>query len=114
MKHHRDLTDAEFESRFDKLTLDPSLFSHEAHLRLGWIHIRKYGKELAIKNICDQIKAFDQKHGDGTKFNRDLTISSIEVLASFMKDSEANNFQQFINDNPVLRTDFMKLVAQHR
>jgi hypothetical protein len=40
---HFSLTDIEFENQFENGTLKPELFSHEAHVRLAWIHIKKYG-----------------------------------------------------------------------
>ena len=110
VKHHTELTDDEFEKEFRDLTLDPSLFNHEAHLRLGWIHITKYGQEKAIENICSQIRAFDLKHGDGTKFNRILTEKSIQVLSTFISESDSNDFNELIQNHPALRTDFMNLI----
>lgn len=57
---HFDLSDEEFEEEFADCILNLSLFTHEAHLRLAYIHIKKYGQVMAVENICSQIKAFDQ------------------------------------------------------
>ena len=63
MATHYQLTDSEFESAFREGTLSPALFDHEAHLRLAWIHLRTYGLDQAISNICSQLKAFTIKAG---------------------------------------------------
>lgn len=41
MNNHFELTDFEFEEKFEKRIFDPELFSHEAHIRLAWIQINK-------------------------------------------------------------------------
>jgi hypothetical protein len=38
MEKHLELTDLEFEANFKNCSLNPDIFSHEAHLRLAWIH----------------------------------------------------------------------------
>jgi hypothetical protein len=37
------LRDELFEKQFQNCQFNPALFNHEAHLRLAWIHITKYG-----------------------------------------------------------------------
>ena len=58
MKSYKELTDLEFENQFKDCTLNPELFTHEAHLRLTWIHINKYGAEKAESSIPSQIIAY--------------------------------------------------------
>ncbi len=50
MEEHFYLTDIQFERQFANCSLNPELFSHEAHLRLAWLHISKYGLKV-IMNI---------------------------------------------------------------
>jgi len=58
MENHNDLSDFEFEKQFENCELNPSMFSHEAHLRLVWIHIRNYGVEKALQNVPLQLQNF--------------------------------------------------------
>jgi len=110
---HFSLSDEVFEQQFADTTLAPQLFSHEAHLRLAWIHIQKYGKDQAIANVCNQIQRFDRTHGDGTMFNRTVTVAAVEAVANFMGKIEASDFTNFINQAPRLRNNLKDLVAQH-
>lgn len=112
MKHF-DLTDSEFERNFENCRLDPSIFNHEAHLRLAWIHIYKYGLEKAIDNITSQLKQFTTKIGASHKFNKTLSVASIYVVHHFMKKSDADNFKEFISENPKLRYAFKDLLECH-
>ncbi|MEM6720185.1 MAG: hypothetical protein AAF611_12745 [Bacteroidota bacterium] len=58
MKSHSQLTDAAFELQFSQCEFAPSLFNHEAHLRLEWIHINNYGIAKVWK-ADKQVKSFE-------------------------------------------------------
>jgi hypothetical protein len=113
MNSHSDLTDAAFEQQFQTCTLDPALFSHEAHLRLAWIHIRQYGVEQAIENICTQLIAYTSHLGASDKYNKTLTIAATRAVYHFMQKTAAGSFADFIRQFPRLTTNFRDLIASH-
>ena len=113
MGKHYKFSDLEFEMHFKKCSLDPELFSHEAHLRLAWIHINKYGLDMAIKNICVQLRDFVASFGAQDKFNKTLTVAAINAVYHFMQRSNSENFRDFINAFPLLKDDFKKLIGCH-
>ena len=110
---HYTLSDAEFESQFKTCTLDPTLFTHEAHLRLAWIHIKQYGIDLAIENVNAQLIGFVAHVGAADKFNKTVTIAALHAVHHFIKRSTAENFQGFIQEFPRLKTDFRALMSAH-
>jgi len=113
MKTHFDLSDIQFEEQFKIGTLDVTLFSHEAHLRLAWIHVQKYGVYTAITNICNQLQAFVILHGAEAKFNKTLTIAAIKTVHHFIGRSDATMFGEFILEFPRLKYHFKELMAAH-
>jgi len=113
MEPHFKLIDIEFEKAFKNCSLDASLFSHEAHLRLAWIHIDKYGIEKAIKNICTQLLQFTQSLGAEDKYNTTVTIAAIRAVYHFKLKSNSDNFRNFILEFPRLKTSFKKLLEFH-
>lgn len=112
-KHHSQLTDSHFEKAFENLTLDPVLFSHEAHLRLAYIHINKYGLSAAKFNLCRQIQAYAQSLGAHRKFNKTVTIAATLAIHHFMTRSKSNTFEGLINEFPRLNTHFIELLKTH-
>lgn len=113
IEHHSQLTNTEFENRFQNCELSPKLFSHEAHLRLAWIHINQYGAAKAIQNITNQIKNY-VKHLDAEdKYNETLTVAAIKVVEHFMNKSQSDNFQDFIIEYPRLKNNFKTLIDAH-
>lgn len=113
MEAHYSLTDEAFEKQFRFGLLHPSFFSHDAHLRLAWIHIFKYGIESAIGNITEQLRRFTEIHGEQTKYNETVTVAAIKAVNHFMQRTEADNFNDFIEEFPRLSVGFKELLGYH-
>ncbi len=113
MEKHFELTDKAFENSFIDCTLDPKIFSHEAHLRLAWIHLNNYGIVQAEENIQKQLQNFVALAGAKDKYNTTLTIVAIKVVDHFMQQSNSNNFKDFILEFPKLKTHFKQLIETH-
>jgi len=113
LEKHYQLTDAEFEKQFANCTLDAKLFSHEAHLRLAWIHLDKYGIDQAIQSICLQLVNFVDSLGASDKYNKTVTIAAVRAVYHFMLKSETANFKDFIAENPRLKHNFKELLRFH-
>ncbi|HEX7845868.1 MAG TPA: hypothetical protein VF476_08730 [Chitinophagaceae bacterium] len=113
MEAHFSLNDKEFEQQFRDCKFDPATFSHEAHLRLAWIHIQNYGTEKAVKNIREQLQNFVEHIGATGKYNDTLTVAAVMAVSHFIKRSGANNFAGFIQEFPRLKTNFRDLIQTH-
>jgi len=111
-KHHS-LSDEQFKTQFDACTLDPELFSHEAHIRLAWLHLMECNISEAIINIKRQLKAFVKHVGAEDKYHETLTIASLKIVNHFVEQSETTTFPSFINEFPRLLTHFKELVEAH-
>ncbi|CAM1343436.1 hypothetical protein [Tenacibaculum amylolyticum] len=113
MDTHFDMTDAKFENQFQNCTLNPQLFSHEAHLRLAWIHIKKYGVTIAEQNIQNQLQDFVKHVGATDKYHTTLTIAAIRMVNHYIQQSKAKDFQEFIKEFPELNNSFKALINSH-
>lgn len=113
MQIHRQLSDTEFENQFQTCTMDPTIFTHEAHLRLAWIHIHKYGITQAEENIQIQLKNFVKHVGAEHKYNTTLTLAAIKAVYHFMLKSNSDDFDSYIEEFPRLNTNFKDLMACH-
>ncbi len=107
------LDDSAFETAFRSCTLAPQLFDHEAHLRLAWIHLSRYGQETAINNICRQLYRYTDSLGAADKFNKTVTVAAIKAVHHFMGKSVSDNFPDFVREFPRLKTNFKDLLACH-
>jgi len=113
MEQHSLLDDNTFEAQFAACKLSPAVFTHEAHIRLAWIHVKKYGVEQAIQNICNQLLAFVDAVGARDKYNKTLTIAAIKAVKHFIDKEPVDNFSDFITRFPRLKYNFKELLAFH-
>lgn len=113
MERHCELTDSELERQLSNCSLDPAIFSHEAHLRLAWIHIHKYGVYKAVENISFRLRRFVESLGALDKYNQTVTIAAIRAVNHFMLKSHTDSFIDFITRNPRLKTHFKEILSQH-
>jgi hypothetical protein len=113
MEPHFNMTDEHFQQAFENATMDPILFSHEAHLRLAWIHINAFGIDFAIKNVTSQLMNYVTGLGMASKYNETVTIASVRAVYHFMLKSGSDNFKGFIGEFPMLKFNFKELLSQH-
>jgi hypothetical protein len=113
METHFDLTNQQFEIAFKSAHLNPNLFTHEAHLRLAWIHIKAYGIDTAIENITSQLTQYTKHLGAEVKYNETVTIAAVKAVYHFILKSESVNFKDFILEFPRLKFNFKDLLGQH-
>lgn len=110
---HEQFSDEEFCKQLSNYTLNPKLFSHEAHLRLGWLNIKKHGLQKAEERIQEQFKNYVTHVGAQDKYNLTVTIVAMKAIHHFMKQSETTKFKNFIAENMQLKTDFKELIGTH-
>lgn len=113
MEKHWKLSEEEFEEKFSSCTFRPLWFTHEAHLRLAWIYISKYGKDIAFEKYSNQLQAFANKYNADGKYNATVTFASIQIMNHFMNESESYDFQDFINEFPQLKVNFKQVLQTH-
>jgi len=113
MEQHFILSDIEFEEQFENALLEPTIFTHEAHLRLAWIHILKYSETKAIENITEQLQNYVRHLGVADKYNETLTVAAIKAVKHFMQKQSLETFYDFIKTYPRLKTNFKDIIEQH-
>ncbi|MCB0638204.1 MAG: hypothetical protein KDC54_16355 [Lewinella sp.] len=113
MEAHYQLSDAGFAAAFADLSLDPILFTHEAHLRLAWIHLRQADPAAVSNLLCTQIPRYASHVGAPGKFHRTVTVAAVYAVAHFMQNDEATTFPAFLAAHPRLKTHFRELLATH-
>lgn len=110
---HRKLSDHEFEAAFSNKTLRPGWFTHEAHLRLAFIHIKKYGLFEAVKNMRYQIKSFAENLGIYDKYHDTVTIAAVYLVNEFMQEADTTSFDTFLQSGGNALKDFKGLLKKH-
>jgi len=113
MEAHHLISDSDFEAQFQNCSLNPQLFTHEAHLRLAWIHVSRYGVDVAIGNITAQLQAFVNFLGATGKYNHTVTIAAIRAVNHYYLRSKSKTYIAFIGEFPQLKNQFKELMQFH-
>jgi hypothetical protein len=113
MEQHFILSDEEFEEQFENISLNAALFTHEAHIRLACIHIKKYGETKAIENVTTQLKSYLINLGAIEKYNETLTVAAIKAVNHFMQKEKLKSFYEFITACHTLKTNFKNIIEQN-
>ncbi|WP_336517671.1 hypothetical protein [Pollutibacter soli] len=110
---HSQLNDKSFLWLFEICRLDPTLFTHEAHIRLAWLKIREAGVENASEDICRMLINYTNALGVRSKFNKTLTVAAVRAVWHFMQKENIDDFDLFVERFPRLKNDFRKLIDSH-
>jgi hypothetical protein len=113
MEKHHLLSDVEFEKQFESCLIEPEWFTHEAHLRLAWVHIRQYGIDQAIQNVCEQLIRFTEFVGAKDKYNKTVTVAGVKAVDHFIRRSQSKSFIEFVEEFPRLKLNFRQLMEAH-
>ncbi|MGB0892680.1 MAG: hypothetical protein ACPGUU_10030 [Flavobacteriaceae bacterium] len=113
MERHWKISNEEFEEKFSTINFRPLWFTHEAHLRLAWIYITKYGSKIAFEKYSTQLQEFAKKYNADGKYNATVTFASIQIINHFINESDAYDFQDFINEFSQLKTNFKQVLQTH-
>ena len=110
---HYSLKDEDLLEVMEKAKLDPKLFSHEAHLRWGWLLLEEYGPADAVDKACEQLENYTELLGIPQKFNKTVTVAAIKAIQHFKLKSQSSEFKDFMNEFPRLKSSFKELMGFH-
>lgn len=82
-------------------------------MRLAWVHIREYGVDKAVENVCGQIQRFAASVGAPDKYNRTVTEAAVRALYHFYLKSPQADIQELLQKYPRLKTQFLDLLKAH-
>jgi hypothetical protein len=107
------IDDEAFLIAFRDATLPPAAFTHEAHLWLAWLHLRRSPPDRAIHEVQEQIQRYARHLGALTKYHCTLTVAAMKLVQVRMTTDEGISFDSFIKGHPELMTRFRELVGRH-
>lgn len=109
---HQLLTDQEFEQQFENCTLPPVLVTYEAHLRLAYIHVKKYGIKKAAVTLYKQLTTFNIKFGHVLIVSKNNIKAFVKLIYDFIKKATTTSFRGLLLEFPDFKTHFYALLVQ--
>ena len=96
------MTDEDFRTAFEAGTLDPAVFDHRAHLRMGWIYVTAHPLGEAITRFSHALRHFTQVVGAEAKYHETITVFFLLLIGEKQAHGQFTAFDEFLEANPDL------------
>ncbi|MCG8466714.1 MAG: hypothetical protein MJB57_00690 [Gemmatimonadetes bacterium] len=83
------MTDSELRAQFEDGTLDPTLFDHRAHLRMGYLYVRAYPFDEALRRMRVGLRAHNAAHPEHIEvgYHETITRAFLTLIANACHDA---------------------------
>lgn len=106
------MKDQNLRSAFEDCSLDPKLFGHRNHLRLGWLYLREFPPATAIEKFTDGLRRYTCHVGASHKYNETISWFYMLAIAERQSKQPCDNFDNFLESNPDLLAPGAPLLKQ--
>ena len=101
--HELSQEDRSFQSAFEACSVEPSEFTHAAHVRLAYVYLVEHDVEPAVQRMREALLKFLQHHDiPRSKFHETITRAWVLAVRHFMNKGASASFADFIAGNPEL------------
>lgn len=107
------LSDSNFITQFEQLTLAPQHFDHLGHIRLAWLYLSHSDIETATQKVCSGIKAYAESLGARDKFHFTITYHLVRLIAARQSKAPCANWLEFSEVNQDITKGALALLLQH-
>jgi len=96
------LSDTSLIEAFETGSLDPKLFNHEMHLRVGWLYVCEYPLAVAVQKFSGHLKSWAKALGVEAKYHETITWFFMLILNERQTMVPMETFEAFLKANPDL------------
>jgi len=101
-----DASDRALWESFVQASVTPVEWTHEAHVRVAYLHLRQYPFETAMELVRIRIQKLNQIHGTPEALERGyhetMTRAFMQLIAAAMRQENFNNSLAFCRKHPRL------------
>lgn len=101
------MTDEEFIAEFEAYRLPESLFDHAAHVRAGYLYLRRQKFPQAVARMCTAIEGYARSLGRADRYHETITIAFMALIQEHVyRRGDGGGWEEFKARNPeLLRKD---------
>jgi hypothetical protein len=99
--------DARFLAALEDCTLPPDCFDHAAHVRAGYLYLRRAPFPQATASMCAAIARYARALGQPDRYHETITVAFMALInAQLRQQGDGGGWAQFRARNPhLLRSD---------
>ena len=80
-------------AEFEAGRVDPERFDHRQHIRIGWLYLASYGKDVGAARFRDALKRFTKSIGAESKYHETITCFFLEEIAARLDNGSWDSFE---------------------
>lgn len=96
------VTDEAFVDLLEACTLPPAEFDHAAHVRGGYIYVRRHGFAGAVDRMATAIRRFATANGKAQLYHETLTVAFLALISERLDSDDSDDWTSFAAANPDL------------
>ena len=97
------MTDEEFLLALESCSLQKSKFGHHAHVRAGYLYLKKSGFAAALDQMRRSIRAYATHHGKPDRYHETITVAYLALIQQcIFERGDAADWVTFARANPAL------------
>jgi hypothetical protein len=97
------MTDEEFLRALESCALPESEFGHCAHVRAGYLYLKKSDFAEALDRIRRSIRAYATHHGKSDRYHETITVAYLALIQqSIFERGDGGGWATFAQSNPEL------------
>jgi hypothetical protein len=97
--------DRELIDSFEAATLDPAAFHHADHVRLAWLHLRRYPPPVALERFTSGLRRLAAAAGKADRYHETVTWAYLLLINERMERCGRDlSWAEFSRLNPELLT----------
>ena len=97
------MTDEQFLLALESCSLPESEFGHHAHVRAGYLYLKKSRFAAALERMRQSIRAYAAHHGKSDRYHETITVASLALIQQCMFErGDAGDWATFARANPAL------------
>jgi hypothetical protein len=108
------MTDEQFLADLDTCRLPATDFNHAAHVRLGYLCLRKHGYPEALGRVRSLIQNYANSIGKGSLYDETITVAFLTLIQEHLsRRGDAGGWEAFRAQNPeLLRKDVVQRLSR--
>jgi len=97
------MSDAEFLAALETCALPPDEFTHAAHVRAGYLYLRRAPFAAALERLSGVISRFAAHHGSPDRYHETVTDAYLALIQQHLSErGDGGDWTGFARANPEL------------
>ena len=107
------MKDDEFFAAFEAATPPREEWTHEAHVRMGCLLLRRLPLDEAIPWARERIRRYNAAHGNRTGYHETITVAFLTLISAAMEKEASETWEIFRAAHAELVADGLAVLLRH-